>query len=243
MSDAEKIIVLDVDGVLNSNQSIFIYWCQFLGIPVNGRRIYKYGVTKKDWDRLDRNMYLTKTLGFPEVSGEKQPLGKQAVYIFNKLVKKTNAKVLMCSSWRNSGDLSELDILLKEKGVECELIGKTPNIWKTHPKWKSGDEWITPPICKYPFYSGNRRGEEILWWLYTFAPKVKNIAIIDDSWRDIKPLFPNHCVTPRSDTGGLLWKHYEEVLDVIKRPIDVVKMYEDLKNNNKNVNDYDTGRS
>lgn len=228
-----------MDEVLNSNQSLFIMWCRYLGIKFSIKNIYKYGVSKKDWDRLDSKMKLCKKIGYPPIFSEDQPLDMQAVYVFNKIIEKTGAKVLMCSSWRLGRSIQEINSLLASRGVKCDVIGKTPKIWKTFPKQKIGDIWTDPPICKYPFYSGHERGEEILWWLKEHAPNVKNVLIIDDSCKkDIIQLFPNNCIIPNSN-GGLKWKYYQQCLNILEQPINVVEIYDNLKNNNPNLNEQD----
>ena len=235
--DIDKIIVLDIDEVLNSHQSLFIMWARHLGLSFSYKNLYKNGPTKKDWDRMFKKRPLCEKIGFPPMLSENMPLDRQAVYVFNKIVEKSGAKVLICSSWRGGRELNELrKLLINEHGLKCEIIGKTPYMWETHPKYEQNGEWYEPPICSYPFYSGYRRGEEILWWLNEHAPNVKNIAILDDSCKmDIIQLFPDHCVIP-SGNGGLKWKFYQQALEILEKPINVVEMYEKIKSENKNLN-------
>lgn len=52
----------------------------------------------------------------------------RCVNLLNILVKRTGAKVVLSSTWRNSRSLLELKELFKDMGIECDLIDKTPSL-------------------------------------------------------------------------------------------------------------------
>ncbi len=116
-----KIVFLDIDGVLNNEDSDIIY----LG-----------GDSK-----LHGGFYA------PELVDK-----------FNLIVKETGAKIVLSSTWRLGLSLEDIEILLKEMGVQGEVIGKTNAFWGGH----------------------IFRGNEIYEWIYN------NQDLIGEAYNDFK---------------------------------------------------------
>ena len=128
-----KVIFLDIDGVLNSNQ-----W------------YYKRKELKqRDWT-------------------DKDEFDPDAVSVLNGLISDTNVKVVLSSTWRNNYDtLEEIQTFLKDMGIVCDCIGRTPTIRTTI----LGEHYGTAP-----------RGVEIQDWIRTKGKDldITNYVILDD---------------------------------------------------------------
>lgn len=118
-----KVIFLDIDGVLNSDRSIF-------SLPMREIKPNSYRY----------NYLLSKT----------DPI---AVAILNRLVKDTNAKIVVSSANRKFFGEKIADVL-KDMGVEADIIGITTT-------------------------TGGNRGTEIQAWLDLH--EVGSYVILDDS--------------------------------------------------------------
>lgn len=136
-----KIIFLDIDGVLNGYG-----FCEYIGWKVV---CFFKNKNLKNWYRK-----VTDPCGVHE----------SKVKRLAKIIKKTNAKVVMSSSWRIGwwqrpyenmfDDQKKLTDLLKKYNIE--VIDVTPNL------------------------SGCKRDEEILHWLYEHDGEVEKFIILDD---------------------------------------------------------------
>jgi len=100
----------------------------------------------------------------------------------NQIINKTNAKVVISSSWRKSNrtklglSIDELKAVFKNKEFKGEIIDFTPHLYRT----KNG-------ICQ-------DRIDEIQYWL-DHNLNVKNFVILDDSFvKRFKDKFPNNFV-------------------------------------------------
>jgi hypothetical protein len=93
-----KIIFLDIDQVMNYDEYDRSEEREMKKI------IWKKDQTQQNWNRLH--------------------FSDSAVTLLNKLVKESNAKVVLCSVWRRHEDW---ETFLKDVGVECDLIGRTPS--------------------------------------------------------------------------------------------------------------------
>lgn len=102
------------------------------------------------------------------------PFDIGAVERLNHLIKKSNAKIVISSSWRAFHSLTDLKKIFKEEGVEGEIIGTTA---------------VTSE-------SGFRydRGTQIKDWLGGTSISNIRFVIIDDDIEDIKPYFPRKFV-------------------------------------------------
>lgn len=149
-----KVIFLDIDGVLNS----------------------------QDWYIYRRDNVAMDSVNAQYPFYEFDP---RAVERLNRIIEKTEAKIVVSSSWRSGETVESLQKLLDSVGVKGEVIGLTPHLWCQKP---------------YPDMDGYRvpRGCEIDWWLdnygdfqrinwseekqieYINKAKVKNYIILDD---------------------------------------------------------------
>ena len=79
-----------------------------------------------------------------------------AVQSLNALVKVTEARIIIASSWRLHHSVPELSSLLGERGLSGEIIGATPKM------------------------SGESRGVEIRTWLMANARSNAAFVVLDD---------------------------------------------------------------
>lgn len=94
-----KILFLDIDGVLNSQN--------YITRTMDERE-------KMRIDEMGNDSYWAMLID------------PDAVAVLNTIIKATGAKVVLSSSWRNSHSLTEMRAFLKLRGFEGELIDKTP---------------------------------------------------------------------------------------------------------------------
>lgn len=128
-----KVIFLDVDGVING------VW------PMPRKGI--------DPDRDELEFKIFKEENYRILSWPNY----KAVDLLNRLIKETKAKVVISSAWRSRTDIKQtrLQKTFKECGLECEIIGMTPEL------------------------NGLNRGTEIKIWLDDNVD-VESYVIIDD---------------------------------------------------------------
>lgn len=184
----DNIIFLDIDGVLNGYNYLSLL----------GWNISCIFHIQKWYNAHTKNPF---------------SVHEEKVRRLSKIVKKTNAKVVMSSSWRfafwkvpyeeKDGRQKLLADLLKKYNIE--VIGITPRS-----------------------YNNANRGEEIYSWLSHHQDMVKNFVILDDEDFDIK-LFPDHIVktskVPRGkmimgkwyENTGLKWKHVRKAIKILNK--------------------------
>lgn len=129
-----KVIFLDVDGVING------IW----PMPENGMDPERDELEWKIWNEDNYRI-----LSWPNY---------KAIGLLNKLIKETEARVVISSAWRSNVDVKQtrLQKTFKECGLECEIVGMTP------------------------YLSGASRGQEIYHWLLDTKLPVDKYVIIDD---------------------------------------------------------------
>lgn len=93
-----KIIFLDIDGVLATTQ-------EFL--------------TNKE--RFQRKNYVAEHINIP------YPFNNGCVQVFNEILLKTNAEIVLSSDWRKFWTIKELDIIFRFNGVIKSPIDVTEN--------------------------------------------------------------------------------------------------------------------
>lgn len=95
-----KIIFLDIDGVFNSSD---------------------YGHSEE---------YLIETAGMSDAEimliAHHTHLDRKAIAIFNELVKRSGAEVVLSSTWRGKYSPEEMTKMLKDRGAEFEIKEATP---------------------------------------------------------------------------------------------------------------------
>lgn len=166
-----KIIFLDFDGVLNSDEYFesSTYWNDYHAIGAS--------YTKLDPSRID---------------------------LLNKLVKKSEAKVVVSSAWRIGNDIEELNFILKNRGAKFEIVDRTP-IRAYDPGSLSA-----PP-----------RGTEIQEYINSICIKPEGIVILDD-YADMVHLVP-YLVQTDSRTG-LTEKDVTRALKILDKNYELPKV-------------------
>ena len=180
-----KIIFLDIDGVLNG-------YNRFTG--------FCYKVFSK--------LHLLK---FVKRHYDLFGIRTHKVKILSKIVKKTGAKVVISSSWRNGWfqpyekkDERQKELQDKLEKFNITVIGITPCL-------KSGE-----------------RGLEIKQWLEKYNDIVDSFVILDDEKFDIEKYYQKELVLT-SKTGyikgawyentGLKRKHIKEVINILNKRV------------------------
>ena len=158
LEDPIKIIILDMDGVVNSN-SLIREW-----IDKKYKEKEKLfsdfdeirGEVRKEYAKEFRNM---RELVFPELAER-----------ITRICNETGAFILWSSTWRNLSEYQNLAVvrnMFKRRGLpEDRFIGYTPDL-KGDRGWSYG--W---GVC---------RGEEISFWFKNYLTDRKIVgAVIDD---------------------------------------------------------------
>lgn len=112
------------------------------------------------------------------------PFDPVCVQAFNRIVRETEAKVVISSTWRKFFSWEALAAHFRENFVECEILGCTPDF-----------SW--PPLRKDPLGprpwepADDIRGREIASWIRTagFSLDETRLCILDDD-SDMGPLLP-----------------------------------------------------
>jgi hypothetical protein len=139
-----RVIFLDIDGVLNSEAFA-------LKLEEKHRQLGHTSDTSCDCFMLYSHV------------------DREAVARLNRLVDVTSAKIVVSSTWRKKFDVAELQSRLGDHGLVGEIIGVTPDGYKT-------DE------LRDSLGHGVRifRGHEIDFWLQQH-PDVERFVILDDA--------------------------------------------------------------
>jgi hypothetical protein len=96
----EKIIFLDIDGVLNS---------------------YKYWDSK---EFQDYHKLVESSKNYKEVISQTKEIDPEAVEVLNKIIELTKAKIVVSSTWRSRMD--EVHEALNGRNFKGEIIDRTP---------------------------------------------------------------------------------------------------------------------
>lgn len=164
-----KVLFLDIDGCLNSTRWFDQY-------------------TSKRALRLHR---ITRT-GIADYKLDPVAIGR-----VNRVTRETGAVICVSSNWRlgNEKAWAETCWMLKYRGLEAEIIGRTPEI-----------------VPKSGIIIGKvDRGLEIQAWLDKH-PEVKAFAIIDD-FDDMAHL--KHRLVQTKMATGLLDEHAEQLIKLL----------------------------
>ena len=186
----QKIIFLDIDGVLNG----YNFWSS-LGWKLACLSHNEY---IKDWYR-----------NISDVSG----IHESKVKRLAKIIKKTDAKVVMSSTWRG-------------------MFWKVPYNEKTYNQKKLVDllnKYNIEVIDITPKSSDGRRDKEILAWLSKHEDEVENFAILDDERFDLECFVDSNLVQTSSvlkgniikgnwrENTGLKRKHVKKTIKILNR--------------------------
>lgn len=135
------LIFLDIDGVLTSRVSM-----QYPGIGGCYRGVYLDGVhfyNQFDPDCVER---------------------------LNRLVKETNADIVISSTWRKNFELVQIRQYFKHQGCQADIVGKTPNDWYL----KDGE-------TDYYGRKWSCRGQQIEQWRNSLNDKRPFVIFDDDA--------------------------------------------------------------
>ena len=174
-----KVIFLDIDGVLNSDA-----W---------------YHYTRALIKQNKENMFKNVNESDEHIQYLQSQIDDRAVINLNYLLKNTDAKIVLSSSWRsnNSEEMTILENVLRYKGLEF-----------------SGFLDITP-------YSLNRdRGEEIAEWLTVNCTTydIESYCILDDDIFDILPEQYEHFIHVDRNFG-LSYIEANKAFDILQKRI------------------------
>lgn len=149
------------------------------------------------------NMYGSSCRTFMKPYG--QHIEPHLVQRLNYIIEKTNAKIVISSSWRS--DMEDLEKQLREQGFKywTRVIGKT-----CHPLVK--DENMPYPRNE-SCYLYNHRGEQINKWLDDANYKIDKFIIIDDEISDISPFVDEKNIIRTDYNEGMLHKDAIKIIE------------------------------
>lgn len=153
-----KVIFLDIDGVLQPYNSEKRF-------KIDRKKLRKKLSEEFDTDYTIYNEY--------DVAACYADWDKDAVERIKKIIKETNAKIVISSDWRSKEKPNKMKDFLKLWGLDQYLIGETEYIDKE--KMKKTIEYIES--MQNSFYS--YRIVEILEYVYN-NPEITNYVAIDD---------------------------------------------------------------
>ena len=118
-----KVLFLDIDGVLNSEN-----WFAYRIYCVKNNMV---NILMNFVDTDDRNIKHKLTM-----------LDDRAIANLNRIIEETGCKVVLSSSWRSSNELENIftQDLLKLKGFKYEFYDVTPRLWFSDFSIRRGEE-------------------------------------------------------------------------------------------------------
>ena len=118
-----KVLFLDIDGVLNSEN-----WFAYRIYCVKSNMV---NILMNFVDTDDRNIKHKLTM-----------LDDRAIANLNRIIEETGCKVVLSSSWRSSNELENIftQDLLKLKGFKYEFYDVTPRLWFNDFSIRRGEE-------------------------------------------------------------------------------------------------------
>jgi hypothetical protein len=149
-----KVIFLDIDGVLNS----------------------------QDWYVYRRDAVEMDSINAQYPFYEFDP---RAVERLNRIIRETECKIVVSSSWRSGETIESLQKLFDQVGIIGEVIGLTPHLWCTKP-YEDMDGYRMPRGCEIDWWLDNHGDFQRINWSkeeqikYEGKSKVKNYIILDD---------------------------------------------------------------
>ena len=211
----KNIIFLDIDGVLCTFRSLWKGWAKAMGVTVEESDFTNFmddinGINPIKMKEID-DVFATGKIPPPNLSLYKWPFDEYCVQYLNQIIKDNDADMVIISSWRVGRSKEDLDILLKERGVMGNVIGRTGR--------------------------QETRALEILEWLELTKDKYDvGMCIIDDeSLYDIAYLFDEYCLYDISmKTCGLKEKHIDESKLIFNKKVDI----NDIRNKADNIDNH-----
>lgn len=164
-----KIIFLDIDGVLNG-------W--------DFSEYVKYNI----WNIIPSK----KIKDFIRSKSHYTDVDKRRVKRLGKICKKTGAKVVLSSSWRNG--------LLHHTGKRHYDLDRNKLFWDLMDKYHIEVIGKTPRLD-----TSSKREDEIMAWLSEHKYEIENYVILDDEDADLQMFADNHLVkTSHKDYEGYI---------------------------------------
>jgi hypothetical protein len=181
----KNIIFLDIDGVLNGYNRWNLLGWKFISLIKNEKLKQKL-----------RLLYIELT----------DPAGvhKRKVKKLSRIIKATNAKVVMSSSWRFGWWNTPYENQYNDQKKLTDLFIKY-NIEVID---------ITPGLIDHG------RGDEIKEWLKNHEDLVKRFVILDDERFDLESFAESHLVQTSSSNGkysGLKNTHVKKAIKILKK--------------------------
>lgn len=178
-----KVIFLDIDGVLNTEHYITAFWdmCK-----------------RMELKRPEANS-LMKEIMRDEYGNHFCPV---ACRNLDWIIKETDAKIVISSTWRMSG-LNVMRDMWRDRGLSGEIIDVTP----IHSLKKCGRN------KELPFAERMERGNEIQAWLDAH-PEVESYVIFDDD-NDMLPSQMNNFIQT-DEFYGITLKDAEMAIKILK---------------------------
>lgn len=116
-----KYIFLDIDGVLNSNiymsSKEYFDECRSLGIIPEGNNVM--------------------------MNAHHLHINPSAMKLLNVLVERSEAKVILSSTWRLKYSLAEMNIMFQKRGATFEITGATPAKMSWRPRGMDVAEYLS----------------------------------------------------------------------------------------------------
>ncbi len=146
-----KVLFLDIDGVINTPGAELGFKNMGMGF---GRR---------------KPRELTEDSILTEYSRVFDP---SAIYHLGRIIRETEAKIVVSSTWRNGSDLKEMKGWFLDPVIAEAIIGKTDSFYSTsHPDLVDKEGRV-------------QRGEEIYAWVQEHSEVTKYAILDDDSDMD-----------------------------------------------------------
>lgn len=144
-------------------------------------------------------------------------INPEAVLVLNDIIKATNSKVVLSSTWRLNHSPEEMQFLLSQFDFTGEIIDSTK--YRFVPIFRN--HWRMPKISEFV-----ERGFEIHDWLCENANYVKGFVILDDEsdmahlkHRLVKTKWARNNKDPESLVLGLNKDHIQKAINIINIPL------------------------
>lgn len=113
-----SLIFLDIDGVLSTSQT-YNRWRRAIWESKYPNCSFPQGKGRDLFKKEDRNH-------FPKLAH--LLLDEECCEALQSLIRETEAKIIISSSWRNLMELDDLTQLLRDAGIDAPILGKTTSL-------------------------------------------------------------------------------------------------------------------
>lgn len=166
-----KIVFLDIDGVICTENSFRKSIADWSGLDVNDQDLFK------NYEKACKNIGF-----FPSFGMEHWPFDKNALKNIHELARIPDVRFVISSTWRVGRTVNQLKELFTMKGMNIRIVDRTPS--GHHLLRGRGDE------IKYWLDATNNKNFE-----------VSSFVIIDDDVYDIINKFPDNTVQTNFNDG------------------------------------------